>query len=476
MMLPMRTEPTERKPLPKRPLGRPIVERLVLVLVAVVLLQTWYLEGLLMPMKVASGSMAPALRGPHREVTCVDCGYRFVYGIDARTPRRTVCPNCGHAQKTLTDLPDTGGDRVLVSRPVFQLRKPRRWEVVAFRHPECAERIAIKRVVGLPGEAVEVRDGEIYVDGAIQRKPLAQQQATAVLVYDANHAPTQSSLPPRWQADRADSQWTWTDGQFSRPATPSQSSIDWLGYHHWCRLPGQPGTIERCPISNTSGYNQAFPQRSETVHPIGDLWLSFRLMKTSGQGELFVLLTDGRERFQVRFDPEQGRCQVFRSDQELEGVFSGGDVPLSDGCLIDVSWIDSQFTVAVDGRLAGQWPFEPRVHASPPTLRPVAIGARRLGVEIHDLRLFRDVYYTHPIGQDARWGVDHPHRLRHGQYFVLGDNSTISLDSRTWPQSSAVPEELLVGKPFFVHFPTRRIEWEQTTFVVPDFARIRYIR
>jgi signal peptidase I len=446
------------------------------VLVAVLLLQTWYLEGLLVPMKVTSGSMAPGLLGPHQELVCDDCGARFAIGTDARPNLYAVCPNCGYAENRPSNLPELGGDWTLVSRPVFQLRPPQRWEVVAFRNPERAGRIAVKRVVGLPGEAVEIRDGEVYVNETIQRKPFAQQKAMAVLVYDANHAPKLETLPPRWRGDLPNSQWSWTDGRLTRPATPDQKAVDWLSYAHWNRLPGQPGKVQRGPITNTSSYNQAFPQRSEIVRPVSDLLLSFRLMKTSGAGKLLVKLTDGRELIRVELDPEQERLEVFHNDQRLEGT-SGEDVArCAAGCQIDVALIDCQFTLALDGRIVRQWSYEPGRDPPPPTLRPVAIGARRLGVEICDLRLYRDVYYTRPIGRDARWGVDHPCHLGTGQYFVLGDNSAISLDSRTWPQGPAVPEELLVGKPFLVDFATQRVGWGRGSFLIPDLTRIRYIR
>lgn len=446
------------------------------MLIAVLLLQTWYLEGLLAPMKVTSGSMAPGLLGPHQELVCGDCGTRFALGTDARPNLYAVCPNCGYAENRLPSLPDLGGDCTLVSRPVFQLRPPRRWEVVAFRYPERAGRIAVKRVVGLPGEAVEIRDGEVYVNGVIQRKPFAQQKAMAVLVYDANHAPKLETLPPRWRGDRPDSQWTWTDGRLTRPTTPEQKASDWLSYSHWTRLPGQPGKVQRGPITNASSYNQAFLQRSEIVRPVPDVLLSFRLVKTTGEGQLLVRLTDGREPMRVEIDPARERLEVFRADQRLEGLSTGSFVLPPAGCQIDVALVDCQFTLAVDGRVVKQWSYEPGHDPPQPTVRPVAIGARRLGVEIGDLRLYRDVYYTRPIGHDARWGVDHPCHLGAGQYFVLGDNSPISLDSRTWPQSPAVPEELLVGKPLLVTFAAQRVGWGRGSFVIPDLTRIRYIR
>jgi hypothetical protein len=62
---------------------------------------------------------------------------------------------------------------------------------------------------------------------------------------------------------------------------------------------------------------------------------------------------------------------------------------------------------------------------------------------------------------------------------MLGDNSPVSSDSRCWPDG-AVPERLLLGKPFVVHLPSRpgklRIGDRMAYFRLPDFERMRPIR
>jgi signal peptidase I len=89
------------------------------------------------------------------------------------------------------------GDRVLVNKVVYSLREPERGEVVVFREDELlgpddrsvgerildsltsglgappSERDFIKRIVGLPGETVEVRDGVVFIDG----RPLSEEPA-----------------------------------------------------------------------------------------------------------------------------------------------------------------------------------------------------------------------------------------------------------------------------------------------------------
>ena len=63
------------------------------------------------------------------------------------------------------------GDVVLINRIVYDARKPRRGEIIAFR-PNGNENAhyCIKRVVGLPVETVQIKDGKIYIDGKVQKK------------------------------------------------------------------------------------------------------------------------------------------------------------------------------------------------------------------------------------------------------------------------------------------------------------------
>ena len=56
-------------------------------------------------------------------------------------------------------------------RGLLPIRGVRRGDVVVFKHPPGPERDFIKRVVGLPGESVEFRDGLLHIDGARIEEP-----------------------------------------------------------------------------------------------------------------------------------------------------------------------------------------------------------------------------------------------------------------------------------------------------------------
>ena len=62
------------------------------------------------------------------------------------------------------------GDRIVVNKVVYNFRHPRRFEIIVFRAvPAMGEekKDLIKRVVGLPGETLEVKDGAININGQV---------------------------------------------------------------------------------------------------------------------------------------------------------------------------------------------------------------------------------------------------------------------------------------------------------------------
>ena len=63
------------------------------------------------------------------------------------------------------------GDRVLVNRVVYHLRDVDRRDIVVFRYPKNRDVVFIKRVVGLPGDRLQARDGKLYVNGVAQDEP-----------------------------------------------------------------------------------------------------------------------------------------------------------------------------------------------------------------------------------------------------------------------------------------------------------------
>ncbi|MCR4406268.1 MAG: signal peptidase I [Anaerolineae bacterium] len=71
-------------------------------------------------------------------------------------------PNLHHSQ------------RLVVEKISYHFHGPRRGDVVVLRSPQHNSELLIKRVIGLPGEKVEIHDGLVYIDGV----PLAEPYLT----------------------------------------------------------------------------------------------------------------------------------------------------------------------------------------------------------------------------------------------------------------------------------------------------------
>jgi signal peptidase I len=69
----------------------------------------------------------------------------------------------------------TSGRLTLVNRMAYVRRKPQRGDIVAIRL--AGPRVVyIKRVVGLPGERVAIREGQVYIDGRPLVEPYVRHQ------------------------------------------------------------------------------------------------------------------------------------------------------------------------------------------------------------------------------------------------------------------------------------------------------------
>jgi signal peptidase I len=63
------------------------------------------------------------------------------------------------------------GERVLGDKLSYRLTSPSRGDIVVFRYPVDPNRTYVKRVIGLPGETIEVRAGQVYINHKQLREP-----------------------------------------------------------------------------------------------------------------------------------------------------------------------------------------------------------------------------------------------------------------------------------------------------------------
>ncbi|WP_437230477.1 signal peptidase I [Planctomicrobium sp. SH661] len=526
---------------------RQITESLALLAVAVTVFRGFAVEGYM----ISTGSMAPTLLGYHHSITCPECEFQFAHGTigeetvehvetawakyDIGQPLLPVarCPNCGFHGISTEKLARTEGDQLLVHKHAYAFRDPRRWEVIVFRNPGDPRQAYVKRVVGLPGESIEISRGEVLVNGELARKPYPVQQSIRIPVseYASQVSSEDPDAQPVWVKLDPSASWTLNSDSL-RSENPSKE-ISWIGYRHWIlgggthrtsvklnRWPAglqaldpeagpmsfrdgmlhQTGVMtefdrknwmarsddpafhaalqELClqshiaPITDDYGYNSA---DSHGPNHVRDFSVSMTLKDVSGQGRFEIELTDGNHIFSAVFKFAANSVEVLRDSHP---------VPVRDAKLasnlveepltIDFSLIDRQVVLALNGEeVIEPFSYEAASDVSP-MRRPVRFGTAELNCTVTNLKLYRDVYYTsRPDKEHSRF------ILSESEFFVLGDNSPVSVDSRVWTEPG-VPRGSLIGKPLVVHLPSRssRVKWGGKTqdVRVPDFSRVRWIR
>ena len=77
------------------------------------------------------------------------------------------------------------GDRVVGNRLSYLTKDPERYDIIIFKYPDDESQLFIKRIIGLPGETVEIRDGHIYIDGSSE--PLEDVETKEYMV--GNYGP-----------------------------------------------------------------------------------------------------------------------------------------------------------------------------------------------------------------------------------------------------------------------------------------------
>lgn len=58
------------------------------------------------------------------------------------------------------------GDRVIASRLAYTFGDPERFDIAIFKYPDNEKEYFVKRVIGLPGEKVDILNGTVYITGA----------------------------------------------------------------------------------------------------------------------------------------------------------------------------------------------------------------------------------------------------------------------------------------------------------------------
>lgn len=457
------------------PAFRALVEIVLCVVMAFIMLREFVVEGFIVP----SGSMAPALYGHYRHLSdetgtwAIDMGA----GPESPTPRAIPHPADPQARIDPNQFPISSGDRLLVQKGVFDYRPPRRWEMVVFSTPDEPRQAFVKRVVGLPGETIFVQDGDVYIDGKIARKTLAEYRQMAMPVTSLD----QGDLSARWMPDEeGPSNWRVEGNRLlasplPQTATGGAKTSARLSYRH------RDDRGDLAPVRDQTPYNPPRPVWLENA--VTDMLLEATI-DFAPEGPRAGATSQLTVAYQVREDfPVEWRLRPDFTARSLSlEVWGNGEklaattLPMTDSLsaakpiLLAVGMLDGALVTEINGREplgVIAVPAPPWEH-KPTTTSPFALEGEN--VQLTDVSITRDIFYL------AQRGSNEPVQLSDEGYYMLGDNSTVSQDSRAWADPE-VPRRLLIGKPIFVFWPSQvweiAILGQRFQVTLPDFARMR---
>jgi len=458
------------------------LESIVVAFILAFVFRAFIVEAFVIP----TGSMAPTLHGAHLEFVCPSCGYEFSGGadrslsLDTELPR-WFCPNCFYPNEVHKGEQVFSGDRVLVLKYLYDFQEPRRWDVIVFRNPNDPSQNYIKRLVGLPGEKLELREGDVTVNGRVVQKTDRAQDALWMIVHDTRRRPTHEAWVPRWHA--ADG-WQ-ADGTGFRVAAGPQ--IAWLTYEHreLVNAPGEPiqgesGLTAPSNVCDYYAYNYVYELRRRQAHVCTDLAL--RESVKVGSAQAVVVIELGAYRNRLRFELTavgSGRPTRLLANGKVVAESADGVLPVGRSVEVLAANVDHKMMLQVDGRRPVKSQDKTATPEGDPVYEPLPLDAadrRKMDetagaassvrggasgegeVTIEYLGLWRDVYYTNvclAMGEPGHATEGNPEQLGPDEFFVLGDNSPNSEDSRLWTKAErpVVPRRNLVGKAFFVYWP-----------------------
>ncbi len=482
------------------------LETLLTALMLAFVFRAFFIEAFIIP----TGSMAPGLCGRHATLLCPACGTIFDFGLpeDADSTRggrfapAARCPNCREPVE-IRPGDERAGDRILVHKWLAWLWPGaglRRWDPIVFRDPADPRQHYIKRLVGLPGETVEIVDGDIFIGSKggephIARKPPAAQEATWIPVFD------QSRVPFDGGANAAASVWA-----LDPPDPPPDDSHGFAGW---------TGLDER-ELRFVPAQEHRFGLRFDPQSSM-DFQQDFYAYNGGASGAFFA---DVRLKAAVRMASSKSRLEIHltRDANEFVATIGGDGVvelrqmnpeagsdtaislrrvrkpPSARPLHVELAHCDWRVWLRIEGELVAQTSdfllhpdlarLRERRRTSPAGIRLVAWGG---ALSLGGVQVDRDVYYTLTAGT-VRARPSEPFELPDGCYFVLGDNSPRSHDAREWvavaPElrvsqpypAGTVRVDQIVGRAFFVYLPGW-MSWDSAgRWRLPDIGRVRFIR
>ena len=366
--------------------------------------------------QVLGSSMYPVMVGSHLRLKCQDCRYHFLIDAD-NLPRNRVaaCPNCGN-QEVAIGLTDNRKPDLFEVRPIQSTVQ--RWDVVSFRIPEglkSSGHLGVKRVVGLPTEKIQLAGGEILVNDEIAHRPYEIQKKMRIPIHDN-----------RFQAADSDTRWQAPDGWSNDNGTwvfdPAKNPVGqkWLAYRHVASYRTVVDHETDVAIQDSYGYNQNL---ARSLNIIRDVALEVEV-SAGDQARLTFGFELGQQSTVVELDFGQKQVKLSNGKREMTAKLPA-EVS-KQNMLFDVTNFDGRAILALDGQpiAESQWQVEPM--ARPKTGLKLKIGGAHDWIRISRIKVWRDFYpfLENSESESETWtlGAD--------EYFLLGDNCPVSVDSR----------------------------------------------
>ncbi len=88
------------------------------------------------------------------------------------------------------------GDHVIVNKAAYQTAQPRRGDVVVFRYPGDAGQLFLHRVIGVPGDRIEIRHQAVFLNGQALAEPYVQHTDTSIMAGNVRDHLGPVAVPP----------------------------------------------------------------------------------------------------------------------------------------------------------------------------------------------------------------------------------------------------------------------------------------
>jgi type IV secretory pathway protease TraF len=335
----------------------------------------------------------------------------------------------------------TEGESVLVLYGAFE---PKRFDyVVIAREGEAVP--LVKRIVGLPTESVQIAKGDVLFDG--KRLPPEAPRPPPVPFYDSR---LPSAAGAFVAATGKEALWKQHDGEWSLDARDVET--------------GSNDGLQSMHRPLTDGYLASDGSLVRGENDVNDAVVECDVLVRDPHGRALFDLAEQGDRFRFSLEPTTtGRAiaRIARLDASSpDEALASKEVPLPFGVWTHVrcSNVDNNLAFEIAGADTplcvgyAENRFEEGDHLKEGRTygARVRFGGEGGAFEFRALRIQRDLCYT----ARGTHGVREPADLGPDEYFVLGDNSASSQDSREW---GPIHASWIVGRPVWVVWPPSSI-------------------